>query len=120
MLVRALAVAIICLASTSTASAQRGLAHDCQRDFGCFAAASANCGPARVELHVAIPLPGTELDSTQSYEVLGSEGEYCLFRSRVERIAPRIDSGRVSPEQLVQQRGVIAAILSGIAFLDVT
>jgi len=69
---------------------------------------------------VPLPLAGTELDSTQSYEILGSEGEHCLLRSRVERIATRLVGGTVVREQLEQQRRVIGAITSGIQWLDVT
>src|SRR4051794_37579672 len=72
------------------------------------------------ELRIAIPLAGNELDSTQSYEILGSDGEHCLLRSRVERIATRLVGGAVVREQLEQQRQVIAAITSGIEWLDVT
>jgi hypothetical protein len=113
-------LAIVCLAPTSAVLAQRGGAIDCQRDISCFAQASANCGRATVEVHVAIPLQGTVLDSTQSYEILGIEGERCLFRSRVERIATRLPGAGVAREQLEQQRAVIAAILSGIEWLNVT
>jgi hypothetical protein len=69
---------------------------------------------------VPLPLAGSELDSTQSYEILGNEGEHCLLRSRVERIATRLTGGAVVREQLEQQRQVIAAITSGIQWLDVT
>ena len=112
--------ALVCLAAPSTALAQSEVARDCQRDFACFAAASATCSRARVVLQVPLPLAGTELDSTQSYEILGSEGEHCLLRSRVERIATRLAGGMVVREQLEQQRRVIGAISSGIQWLDVT
>lgn len=96
--------ALTCLAATSPALAQSEVARDCQRDFACFAAASATCSRARVVLQVPLPLAGTELDSTQSYEILGSEGERCLLRSRVERIATRLAGGAVVREQSEQQR----------------
>jgi hypothetical protein len=112
--------ALTYLAATNTAVAQSGAPRNCQRDFGCFAEAAPTCSRARVELRIAIPQAGTELDSTQTYEILGSEGEHCLLRSRVERIATRLIGGAVVREQLEQQRQVIAAITSGIEWLDVT
>jgi hypothetical protein len=111
---------VMSLAATGTALAQNEVARDCQRDFACFAAAAATCSRARVVLQVPLPLDGTELDSTRSYEILGNEGEYCLLRSRVERIATRLTGGAVVREQLEQQRRVIGAITSGIEWLDVT
>ncbi len=89
-------------------------------DFGCFAEASTNCSPARVRLQVALPLTGTELEITQLYEIRGMEGDQCLFRSQVERVATRLDERSVPREQLQRQRQLIAAILTGIEWLDVT
>jgi hypothetical protein len=110
----------ICLGPIDAALAQGGASRDCQTDFGCFAEASRNCSPARVRLRVALPLSGTELEITQVYEIRGMEGDRCLFRSQVERVAARLDEGRVPREQLQRQRQVIAAILSGIEWLDVS
>jgi hypothetical protein len=89
-------------------------------DFSCFAEAATSCGLARVRLQMALPLTGTELELTQLYEIRGMEGDRCLFRSQVERVATRLDAGSAPREQLQRQRQVIAAILSGIEWLDVT
>jgi hypothetical protein len=112
--------AIMCIVPTSTVLAQDGAPRNCQMDFNCFAQAAATCNLARVQLHVAIPLSGTELETTQVYEILRMEGDYCLFRSRVERVATRLGEGGVVQEQVQRQRQVIAAIWSSIKWLNVT
>lgn len=110
----------LCLEPINAVFAQGAAPTDCQMDFSCFAEASKSCGPARVRLQVALPLTGTELEITQLYEIRGMEGDQCLFRSQVERVATRLPEASAPREQLQRQRQVIAAILSGIEWLDVT
>ena len=113
-------VILIGLGFTSPVRAQGPLPINCQLDFGCLVQASADCSQARVESRVAILLADTELESTQSYEILGMEGNHCLFRSRVQRVATPLQGGGAPREQLERQRQVIAAILSGIQGSNVT
>jgi hypothetical protein len=110
----------LCLGPINAVLAQGAAPRDCQMDFSCFAAASADCRPARVRLRVALPLTDTELEITQLYEIRGMEGDQCLFRSQVERVATRLADDSAPREQLQRQRQVIAAILSGIEWLNVT